>query len=183
MKRELNRILFLDRDGTIIVNRHYLADADGVELIPHAAEGIARARELGYRIVVITNQAGIAKGLLTDADLTAIHERMSALLKSEGAEVDLILHCPHDSGDDCECRKPKLELYRQALATFDADPTHCAVIGDREIDIEAGNALGATTFLVRTGYGREVETTLDHKADFIVDDLNAASELLGSKPS
>jgi D-glycero-D-manno-heptose 1,7-bisphosphate phosphatase len=148
-----SRLVFLDRDGTINVEKNYVLKPDELELIPNAAAGLRRLRELGLKLTVITNQSAVGRGLLTLRGLDEIHERLTALLEAEGARLDGIYVCPHVPGDGCPCRKPGLELLKRAAADFGADLSRSFFIGDKRIDIEAGHAAGASSILVETGYG------------------------------
>ncbi len=157
----LNRIgLFLDRDGTINSEVDFLTSPDDVVLIPSAPRVIREANGMGIRVVVITNQSGIARGLMTEADLTSVHSRLKELLRAEGASVDAIFYCPHHPAEgseayrkDCDCRKPRPGMLLRAREKFDLDLGRSFVIGDRCVDMEAGRSAGCTTGLVLTGYG------------------------------
>src|SRR5271165_6194348 len=153
MKR---RYVLLDRDGTINAERHYLASPDGLELLPNALAGLQRMTELGLRLVVISNQSGLSRGYIQAAALTAIHERLRLLLAEGGVALDGIYFCPHTEADNCSCRKPKPGLVQQAAAELGFDVGNAFVIGDKACDIDLGHAVGATTLLVRTGYGTQV---------------------------
>ncbi|HXD87156.1 MAG TPA: D-glycero-beta-D-manno-heptose 1,7-bisphosphate 7-phosphatase [Urbifossiella sp.] len=152
--------VFLDRDGVIIDDVHYLAMPDQVRLIPGSAEAIAALNQAGWPVVVATNQAGVGRGLFTEADVQAVHRHLSALLAGFGAKVDAFYYCPHFAESVhahyravCSCRKPQPGLLRQAAAELDLDLARSWMIGDRESDLQAGAAAGARTVLVRTGYG------------------------------
>jgi len=172
------RFVILDRDGTIIVERHYLSDPDQVELLPNAANGLRRMRDLGLGLVVITNQSAIGRRFFDEARLKQIHARLDELLEAEGITIDALYFCPHLPDDDCTCRKPRTGLIEAAAADLDFDPGDCFVIGDKPCDIELGQRIGATTFLVRTGYGTQEIPDLTIPPDYIVDDLLAASQVI-----
>ena len=175
------RGIFLDRDGTINEEVEYITSPDEVKLIPGAAEAIHRANVSGFKVIVITNQSAIARGLLTEEKLKTIHQRLSELLEGDGAHVDGIYYCPHhpDIGEPpyrtiCDCRKPLPGMLRKAARDHDIDLSQSYVVGDRSIDLETGNAIGAYTILVRTGYGNhEADSILKNggKTDFIAADL------------
>ena len=124
----------------------------------------------------MTNQSAIARGLLDEAGLAAIHRRMQALLASRGARVDEILVCPHHPDDGCDCRKPRTGLVLRAAARLGFEPRECFVVGDMASDVGLGEALGATTLLVRTGHGARTETEGRVRPQHVVDDLGVAAE-------
>jgi len=144
------RIAFLDRDGTLIEDRHYLSDPDGVELIAGASDAVRRLRDAGIMIVVVTNQSGIARGLITEAQYEATRDRLAELMNAAGAPLDLQLHCPHypPISGHCGCRKPGTELYERAAAELGADLTKSLYVGDRWRDVAPGVALHGYAFLV-----------------------------------
>ncbi|HET8654409.1 MAG TPA: HAD family hydrolase [Longimicrobiaceae bacterium] len=129
--------VFLDRDGTIIFDRHYPADPDQVELLPGAAAAIARLNETGLPVFVVTNQSGIGRGMYTEADFRAVQARMEALLAEAGALVQGTYHCPHapDRQPPCDCRKPAAGLFERAAAEHDLDLARSAFVGDRLRDV------------------------------------------------
>lgn len=172
---------FLDRDGTLIVDREYLADPDGVELVPGTAEALRRLRAAGYALVVVTNQSGIGRGLYTEADYQAVRRRLDEVLAAEGVHLDGSWHCPDDPRlGEPPCRKPGTGMHRAAAGELGLDVRRSLFIGDRVSDVLPAVELGGTGILVRTGYGRE------HEADapggtLVVDDLLAAVRaILGS---
>ena len=173
------RFVVLDRDGTINFERDYLSSPDQVELLPHACEGLRAMRALGLGLVVVTNQSAVGRGYFDLARLEEIHARLRELLAREGVELDGIFVCPHTPSDGCECRKPLPGLLQRAAAELGFSPRECFVIGDKPCDIDLGKAVGATTVLVRTGYGAEHETAGTAAADFVADDLRAAAQWIG----
>jgi histidinol-phosphate phosphatase family protein len=143
----------LDRDGTIVVERHYLSDPKLVELIPGAASGLRRLGELGWGRIVVTNQSGIGRGYFSAEQALAVNRRMEELLALDGASIEAIYLCPHTPEDRCRCRKPEPGLAIRAAGDWAFDPKRCVVIGDKPCDIELGLGIGATSVLVTTGYG------------------------------
>ncbi len=129
---------FLDRDGTLIEDAHYLKDPAAMVLCPGAASGIRRLNEAGVAAVVITNQSGIARGYLTPGDLEAQHQRLRQLLAAAGAQLDAIYACPHHPDDGCACRKPATGLITQAARELRLDRRRSVVIGDKPSDRETG---------------------------------------------
>jgi D-glycero-D-manno-heptose 1,7-bisphosphate phosphatase len=144
------RAAFLDRDGTIIVDRHYPADPTAVELLPRAAEAIRLFNEAGLVVVVVTNQSGIGRGYFDEAAFRAVQARMESLLAAEGARVDAVYHCPHAPGlgPPCECRKPAPGLYLRAARELGLALRGSVLVGDRERDVAAARELGAAAYLI-----------------------------------
>ncbi|WP_310569034.1 HAD-IIIA family hydrolase [Gemmatimonas sp.] len=142
--------LFIDRDGTLIADAHYLADASRVQLIPGAAAAVATANAAQVPVVVVTNQSGIARGLITTFQYEAVRDRTNALLSADGAAVLATYHCPHwgRPKEPCECRKPGLGMYRDAAAAYALDLAHSAYIGDRWRDVQPALATGGIGILV-----------------------------------
>ncbi|NJD09591.1 MAG: HAD family hydrolase [Gemmatimonadetes bacterium] len=147
--------VFVDRDGTLIVERCYLADPAGVELLPETGAALRRLQHAGFALVLVTNQSGIARGYYSAADFLAVQRRLSDLLGREGVSFDGVYYCPHhpDFGPSCDCRKPATGLFRRAALDLDIDLQGSAYIGDRIADVEPAAAFGGRGFLVRTGYG------------------------------
>jgi D-glycero-D-manno-heptose 1,7-bisphosphate phosphatase len=172
------RFVVLDRDGTINVEREYLSAPEQIELLPGAARGLRHLRKLGLGLVVITNQSGIDRGYFDGARLDLIHERLCALLAAEGIQLDDIYVCPHRPSDGCTCRKPQPELLEKAAREHQFKPGEAFVIGDKVIDIELGRQVGATTLLVRTGYGAQVAAQMVVTWDYVVDDLADAAAVI-----
>jgi D-glycero-D-manno-heptose 1,7-bisphosphate phosphatase len=173
-----SRFAVLDRDGTIIVERHYLADPDGVELLPGVGAGLRRLRELGFGMIIATNQSGLGRGYFDTARLNQIHQRLADLLREQGVVLDGIYCCPHVPEDDCPCRQPKPGLIVQAASELGFDPAQCVVIGDKPCDIDLGRGVGAFTVLVKTGYGASFAISGDIGADAIADDLEHAAQIV-----
>lgn len=169
------RFVLLDRDGTIIVERDHLSSPEQVELLPGAAEGLRLLRQLGFGLIVVSNQSAIGRGLLDEARLDAIHRRLRELLKAEDVVLDAIYVCPHRPDAGCSCRKPETGLVQRAAREYDFDPTESFVIGDKQCDIELGRRVGAATILVRTGHGATEELLREVKPDYVEDDLRAAA--------
>lgn len=152
--------LFLDRDGTINTEVDFLRTPDELHLLPGSARAIREANAAGMLVVVMTNQSGIARGLLTEEDLGRVHDRLRELLAAEGAHVDAIEYCPHHPAADrppynveCDCRKPGTGMLRRAATRLGIDLKASFVVGDRCVDVEAGQSAGCRSILVLTGYG------------------------------
>lgn len=172
------RAVLLDRDGTVIEERRYLSDPDQVVLLPRVGAALRALRELGLRLLVVTNQSAIGRGMFNVRRLEEIHARMQRLLAEEGVVLDGIYVCPHTPDDGCACRKPKPGLMSQVTRDFHLDPSQCFVIGDKTCDTEFGRAIGAATLLVKTGYGAQLADQGVESADYIVDDLSAAVPIM-----
>jgi histidinol-phosphate phosphatase family protein len=170
------RLVFLDRDGTVNVEREYLSNVDGMELLPGVPEAIRRLNSLGWPVVVVTNQAVVGRGGCSAETLRRINERLVELLEAEGAAVDGIYWCPHAPEEACACRKPKAGLLETAARVFGADLTRSFLVGDKWSNIQEGLNVGAVTFLVRTGHGAEPEQTLKCRPHQIAEDLRAAAD-------
>ena len=140
--------VFVDRDGTICFDKHYLADPDGLELIPTVTEGIRKLNRAGIPVIVVTNQSGIGRGYFSEETLNTIHERLKEILAKNGAKVDDIFFCPHLPDAGCFCRKPAPGLLLQAREKYDIDLLKSFVIGDRMLDVEMAHAVGAIAVLV-----------------------------------
>lgn len=175
----LRPAVFLDRDGTIIEDADYLADPDGVRLVPGAVDALRRLREAGYLLVVVTNQSGIARGLYTEADYHAVAARLDGILEEEGVPVDAVKHCPHhpDETGPCACRKPAAGMYLEAAAELGIDPVRSWYVGDKVTDVLPARELGGRGILVRTGYGAEQESEVP-RGVAVVDDVGAAADLV-----
>jgi histidinol-phosphate phosphatase family protein len=147
------RAAFLDRDGTLIEDANYLADAGGVVLLSGAADAVRKLNEHSVLAIVITNQSGIAQGLLTEAQYTATEDRLDHLMRTSGARIDATFHCPHhpDINGPCECRKPGTLLYRLAAGAHDIDLDASLYVGDRFRDIAPGLAMNGFVRLVPSG--------------------------------
>ena len=164
-------LLILDRDGTLIREKHYLADPNHVELLPGVGMALRQLKKRGYSLAVVTNQSGVGRGYYDESTLDAIHDRMVELLGHEGVELDGIWHCPHAPDVGCRCRKPESGLLEDAVMQLGYAPAQCLVVGDKECDIELGRRAGARTVLVRTGYGRSTERRGRCQPDMVVDGL------------
>lgn len=191
------RAVFLDRDGTIIEDVGYLSSTSELKLIPRAGSAIKSLNEGGFLVIVATNQSGIARGYLTDAELESIHQALRVELAKEGAVVDAIYYCPHYPQDAenpkrkaCDCRKPSTKMLEQAALDFKLELGQCYVVGDKLCDIELGSRIGCKTVLVLTGYGELVFKEINQSPGspmaptHIATDLaNAASWILGDAES
>ena len=156
-------LIILDRDGVINEDsEHFVKTLEEWIPIPGSLEAMARLSQAGHRLVIATNQSGLARGLLTLDDLNAMHQRLRDSLVSLGGHVEGIFFCPHGPADDCQCRKPRPGLLLQIRDRLQVDIASALVIGDSLRDLEAAWALGASAMLVLTGKGAQ---TLERHAD------------------
>ncbi|WCT75192.1 HAD family hydrolase [Sphingomonas naphthae] len=166
--------IFLDRDGTIIVERDYLADPDGVELETNAAEGLRRLAGQGWPLVVVTNQSGIGRGYFDRAAAEAVNARVGEYLAAEGVEIAGWYLCPHGPEDVCDCRKPAPGMLLEAARDLDLDPARSFMVGDKRADLGAAKAAGARGILVTTGHGGEEAGKVTDGSPIVADLLAAA---------
>ncbi len=157
-----SRAFFVDRDGTIIKEKHFLADPDGVEFEEGAVEALRLIGEMGYKIVILSNQSGVARGKLDIAQVEQVNARLLEMLIGEGVEVDGLYYCPHHRDGvrrhyaiACDCRKPAAGMPEEAARQLGIDLRRSVVVGDKLADLNLGRVIGARSFLVKTGYGAE----------------------------
>ena len=179
----MNRAIFLDRDDTIIDDPGYLADPSGIVLLDGVDEAIKAFRRAGYLVIVITNQAGIAKGFLTEETLGEVHAELKKQLADRDAAIDAIYYCPHhpegvipEYAIACDTRKPMPGMLIQAADDMDVDLKQSWMIGDRNSDIGAGHNAGCRT--IRVANMKFVPKPDDLKADFDASDVLAASKIV-----
>jgi histidinol-phosphate phosphatase family protein len=139
------RAVFLDRDGTVIHDLEYPRDPDKVWLVPGAATALARLRGAGFALVLISNQSGMGRGLITQREAELVHERMIAVLADSGVRLDGVYYCPHAPDAGCGCRKPAPGLVRDAASRLGIDLGRSFMVGDKPGDIEAGRRAGCRT--------------------------------------
>ncbi len=164
-----HRYVLLDRDGTLIVEKGYLADPDGVELVPGAAGALAALRERGWGAVVVTNQSGVGRGYFTAAAAAAVNREVVRRLREAGAEIDGVYSCPDAPGTPSTHRKPEPGMAIDAARDLGFDLTQSVVVGDKPADVELARRIGAMAVLVRTGYGRESEPNC--RPDAVIDSI------------
>jgi D-glycero-alpha-D-manno-heptose 1-phosphate guanylyltransferase len=170
------RLVLIDRDGTLTTERGYVTDPADLELLPGAAGAVKRLCALGLKVVLISNQSAIGRGLMTDEALEHVNTRLAELLAAEGTALDGVYLCTHAPADACACRKPGTALLERAAADHQSSLTRSFVVGDNVTDIDAGRAVGALTILVTTGHGREMLERAD--PDRVVADLPAAAAVI-----
>jgi len=170
--------VFFDRDGTLVDDPPpgYIAEPEKVSIFPGSAEALARAHALGYLLVMVTNQAGIGRGLISWDQYRAVAARVDAMLAEPGVILDGTYMCPHapERDGECPCRKPKLALYERAGADLGIDYRGSWWVGDRITDLLPAKALGGTGILVLTGHGPDHEEAARREGFAVVPDLAAA---------
>jgi len=183
-----SKAVFLDRDGTISVEIGYIDNVELFKLYPESVEALASLKAMGYKLVVISNQSGVAQGFFPESRVRMIHDKMMSLLKENGVVLDGVYYCPHlpngkipEYAKECECRKPNIGMIKRAEKELKIDLRHSLLIGDKLSDIACGRNAGLKTILVRTGYGKETEQQLRglseaEKPEVIVETLREAVE-------
>jgi D-glycero-D-manno-heptose 1,7-bisphosphate phosphatase len=176
----VKRGVFLDRDGTLIEEAGYLDRLDRIRLFPYTIDAVRLLNRAGLAVFVVSNQSGVARGFFDEAFVQETHAHLLKTLAHGGARVDAFYYCPHHPegtvaayGRACDCRKPLPGLLERAARDHGIDLRQSFVVGDRTNDAEAGRAVGATTLLVRTGYGKEHESAVRERA-VVVDNLIGA---------
>ncbi|MFX1238557.1 MAG: D-glycero-beta-D-manno-heptose 1,7-bisphosphate 7-phosphatase [Promethearchaeota archaeon] len=168
------KAIFLDRDGVINIEVNYLSDPDDFKLIDGTIEALFLLKQKGYLLIVVTNQAGIARGFFTEDRLKEIHDKMRSVLMESGIILDDVYYCPHhpDFTGKCSCRKPNPGMIIRAQKNYDLNLKESFMVGDTLNDIKTGKNAGCKTVLVLTGYGKKEQKKIgDVKPDFIHDDL------------
>lgn len=179
-----NKAVFLDRDGTINVEVNYLFRPQDFRFIPGCVEAIKTFHELDYKVIVVTNQAGVARGYYTERDVNILHEYVDRLLNAQGTWVDAYYYCPHHEEGiipaysvGCKCRKPKTGMIERAAKDFNLDLSASMIVGDKEIDVLTGkNASIGHKILVRSGHIINEGNTVADKA---YDDLISFARKMG----
>jgi D-glycero-D-manno-heptose 1,7-bisphosphate phosphatase len=174
----VRRAVFLDRDGTLIEEVGHLDRLDRIRFFPYSIDAVRLLNRAGFAVVVVTNQAGVARGLFDEGFVRDTHRMLAEVFAAGGTRVDGFYYCPHHPEatvpsyrQSCDCRKPKPGLVRKASEDLGLDPARSFVIGDRWNDLQAGAALGATGVLVRTGYGRQDEQAASAGNAVVTDNL------------
>ncbi len=180
-----NRAIFLDRDGTINEDPGYISDPNKVILLKEAAEALAKLKLNGYTLIVISNQSGIARGLMTSDDVDKVNKRINDLLEKYKVRIDAFYYCnahpEFSSEEECECRKPSPKLVFEAADKFNIDLKKSYFIGDTVVDIECGKNAGLKTILVKTGKGTDSLSILQKENNFpsfVASNLNNACEFI-----
>jgi histidinol-phosphate phosphatase family protein len=160
----MKRAIFLDRDGTLNGDVGYLHRLDDLELFPWTADALRLLKRASYTLVIVTNQSGVAHGLIEPAFIRICHDEMRRRLQRGGADLDALYYCTHhprgaikELSVECRCRKPSPGMVEDAVRDLGIDPTQSWVVGDKWLDVQLGQAVGARSILVRTGWGAEQE--------------------------
>ena len=173
--------VFLDRDGTIMEDAHYIKSPDQVRLIPGAAAALKRINDAKVPAIVITNQSGLARRIFTIDDYEAVRQHFESLLEREGAHIDASYFCPHHPTitGPCDCRKPATRMFEDALRDFNLDPVNVAYVGDRWRDVAASKTLGGRGIMISSHMTKD-EDRRKAREDKIetAPDLAAAVEML-----
>lgn len=149
----LSPAIFLDRDGTIIVDKNYLSDPDEIEFLDGALEGLRKMASLSFPLIVVSNQSGVGRGYFSFEQAVIVQQRLDEMLKKEGVAIAGWYMCPHAPGTNCSCRKPQPGMIRAASGDLGLDPARSFVVGDKHCDIDLAAAVGAAGILVTTGQG------------------------------
>jgi D-glycero-D-manno-heptose 1,7-bisphosphate phosphatase len=181
-----NAAVFLDRDGTLNEDPGYLGDPDKVVLFPQTGKALALLKnQLNFKLIVISNQSGIARGLLSVQDVDSVNEKINNILSDDNVQIDAFYYCSHhpdySSTDECSCRKPSPELVYKAALDFDINLKNSYFIGDTPADVECGKNAGLKTILVHTGYGQESFYILQKEnkiPTFVAGDIFEAAQLI-----
>jgi mannose-1-phosphate guanylyltransferase/phosphomannomutase len=180
MDKKPAKAVFLDRDGVINEDMRAGSDPADLKYFPGVAEAIKRLNEKQYRVIVITNQGWIAKGVTTHEAVRAVNAALQGRLREQGAVIDAVYYCPHhpegtvkEYAIACDCRKPETGMIRRAIADFNIDPKGSFFVGDTTGDILAGKRAGLATILVKTGFGG-ADGRFEVTPDFVADDLMGA---------
>lgn len=151
----MNKAVFLDRDGTINEDRHYVHTTDDFVLLPKVPEAISLMRRKGYLIVIITNQSGVARGFFSETDVVELNKHMQRELQKKDADIDAVYFCPHlpngnvkEYAKICRCRKPGTLMFERGIYDFNIDPKQSYAVGDKLRDLEPGKKLGMKTVLI-----------------------------------
>jgi D-glycero-D-manno-heptose 1,7-bisphosphate phosphatase len=181
----MNRAVFLDRDGTIIEEKHYLHRPEEVVIFPGAAAALRRLQSAGFKLIIVSNQSGVGRGYFTLADLESVNRHLCGELGRHGVRLERIYFSPEAPDQPSRGRKPSPQFLFDARREFALDLGECFMIGDKLLDLECGwNGGVKECLLVRTGYGAELERTALDKlgSAVVVDDLSAAADWILSGP-
>ncbi|MBI4976304.1 MAG: HAD family hydrolase [Spirochaetes bacterium] len=174
----MTKAVFFDRDGTLIVEQHYLKDPEKVILFDDAVTALRGIMNAGFELFIVTNQSGIARGYFTEVEYQAVHRRVCERFAAGGVTFRDAAFCPHAPDSDCSCRKPNPGMLTTLMERHHIDPRVSFMVGDKAADIEAGIAAGVTSILVMTGYGRDDLRKLAGKQFIPADNLGAVRDII-----
>ena len=177
IKIEKKPAIFLDRDGVINEEIEYLHNPEQFILLPNVIKGLKKLSNLGFRLIIITTQAGIGLGYFTKEDFYLVNKKMLSLFHKNGIILDRIYYCPHSKSSSCKCRKPEIALLKRAVKEVNIDLKNSYFIGDKTSDIKAGENINIKTILMKTGhFGKDYEYNI--QPTFIANDLNKAADFI-----
>jgi len=176
------KALFLDRDGTIIADTDYPNDPDRVEFVPGTPDALRQIQK-EFELIVISNQSGVGRGLITYGEFQQVHKRFIKLLKEEKIDIAGIYYCVHAPEDECDCRKPSPKMILDAADQHDIDLSASIMIGDKMSDVIAGNRAGCRSVLITSSKRVESDDIKEENADFIASDLNHALKWILTRSS
>jgi len=182
-KNFMNRAIFLDRDGTIARDVHYCRRPEDLELLPTVGGGIRLLNKAGFKVIVVTNQSGIARGYFTEEMLDKIHQKMISDLARYGAHIDAIYYCPHHPDEGCACRKPKPKLAYQGIRDLRVDCQRSYVIGDRLMDVQLAKNINCKSVMIENSRGQGELKDCDILPDYIARDLESAARWIVEQES
>ncbi|HEY9657307.1 MAG TPA: HAD family hydrolase [Allocoleopsis sp.] len=181
----LSKVVFLDKDGTLIENVPYNVDPQHIKLAPGAVSGLQLLHRAGYKLFIITNQSGVARGYFPETALTSLEDHLRSLLESFDIPLSGFYYCPHHPDGvipayaiDCNCRKPQPGLFHQAAADYAIDLTQSWFIGDILHDVEAGRSAGCRTILIDNGNETEWQLSVQRLPHHVVTDLHQAAQVI-----
>ena len=173
----MKKAIFLDRDGTIVEDSGYAHKIEDLKLLPNSIKGLKLLKD--FKLFIATNQSGIGRGIYTFQDFANINNHLLKEFKKGSIKIEKIYFCPHKPEDNCECRKPKTKLLKEAEKEFKLDLKESFAIGDKKSDIELGKNAGCKTILVLTGNGTQAKKEIN--ADFVAKDLLDAAKWIIKK--
>ena len=172
--------VLVDRDGAIVVERHYLSHESQLELLPGAVDGLRKLQTLALPLIVVTNQSAVGRGMFDLEQLDRIHRALDAMLQAAGVRLAAIYSCPHAPDAACACRKPLPGMALAAARDYALDLSRSYAIGDKACDVDLGKNVGASGLLVKTGHGAKAAPDVIARADAVCNDLADAGEYIAT---
>jgi len=176
--KSLQKVIFLDRDGTIIKEKNFIQSPQQLEFFSGSIQAIKILKNLGYKIIVVSNQSGVGRGILTEEMVKKVNHFFMRKLVEKDAPVDALYYCPHHPDQNCDCRKPETGMLKKAAQEHKLNLRDAVVIGDKISDVRLGKNIGAKTILVLTGYGKSEVSKIKEekdKPDFVAKNLLSAT--------